>query len=223
MKSVSQFFLLFLVSLFSISSIGFSIAEKSKQGRPSQQSIEQEIQKIKFNLPQAKWVDLPKEQEVGVKPQYTFEIELPKLGTFILQGNVNIETMDFRFDGSLKEPKSLKLGPLVLYPPKASLSRQAGFQIEGTASLLGLNFTFKLEKFIPGQDVIFSLEGPVPLVIPITPWKNLNLKNYIFLLVYEQKQFLQSPNKCSQLDRLGIFLKRHRFQHFRFKHRFKHH
>ncbi|MFH0898447.1 MAG: hypothetical protein V1855_02630, partial [bacterium] len=202
MKHVRRVFLLVLITFFLINSVSFlqsaqdvltqrqatvasgvpqplnqrSTAVQPGQAKLVQPSVEQTIQRIKADLPDAKWVDLPKERQGGVKPQYKFEIEFPKLGTFVLEGDISLETMDFRFDGSLKELKPLELGPLVLFPPKATLSKQAGFQIEGSASLFDLKFTFKLEKFIPGQDVIFSLEGPAPLVIPITPWKKLEFK-----------------------------------------------
>ena len=139
--------------------------------------------------------DVPFEDPAASAPEpagpLEFEIPIPRIGTFVLKGNINMEEGSYHFDGRLKEVKPLKLGPLIINPLVASFSKKSGLQIKGSASLFGrLKFAVMLEKFIPGQEVQFSLEGPVPLVVYLSPWKRLEFKKlYLGLSKKTQRLF----------------------------------
>ncbi|MFH1831854.1 MAG: hypothetical protein ABH827_03540 [bacterium] len=147
------------------------------------------------------WEELTEEKRG--EPKFSFDIAIPRIGTFILKGTLDLDVGKYYFTGALKDPQPLILGALVLAPPSAAFSSQFGLQVHGNASLFGKKYLFSLDKFIPGQDLIFSLLGEQPLEIPILPWKKLTFKKlYLSLGLKTQRLFVRTSlfSKSGQED-----------------------
>jgi len=144
--------------------------------------------------------------EPGVH-EFTFKI--PHFAEFVLRGSIDTEAQTFDLKGSLKEQKTLQLGGLKLESPVVTLSRESGLRITSEAQLFDKKATLALERFIPGEDVLFSLSLEKPFTVPVSPWKKVNFqKLYLSIGPGAKKLFtrisLIDPEKEDVMLTIGL-------------------
>lgn len=126
------------------------------------------------------------------KSPITVPITLPEpIGTIVLEGTIDIATQAFSMSASFAKKPKIDIGILSLSNPKATFSNTKGFQFKADFSIFNnIKGKLGLEEVKLGQYIIFSLTLDKPIILPLSPWRPIELDSlYLYLSKTEQKLY----------------------------------
>ena len=109
------------------------------------------------------------------------KFEVPPFGMVNFSGNIDIENTKFTLSGS-PEKKEFDLGFLKITEPSINLSSKKEFSANATVNILDEQAKLSVLKYIPNKIVIYQIDPIKKLNFPITPWTNVDIDNFVFLV-----------------------------------------
>ncbi|MBU4269538.1 hypothetical protein KJ644_00880 [Candidatus Dependentiae bacterium] len=115
-----------------------------------------------------------------IEVKVDYETEIPPFGNVLLSGNVDIENKKFTLSGTKNE--TFDLGFLKISNPLIGLSTQKEFSANATVNILGEKALLEIIKYIPNKIAIYKIDPTKKLIFPITPWTDIDIDSFIFLI-----------------------------------------